>query len=95
MRPGNGVIPTPGFLQQRKAAITSIGMREFGLRDGWFALRVATLLTHRNMKEAHKMDIHRLSTEDFVKKINETQRKDHKNKEHQGYGHPEKRMPGK
>lgn len=41
------------------------------------------------------MDVSNMSTKEFVKNINEAQEKDRENKEHQGYGHPEKRLPSK
>lgn len=41
------------------------------------------------------MDLEKMSTKEFVDKIKDDQRKDEKNKEHQGYGHPEKRLPSK
>jgi len=36
-----------------------------------------------------------MSTGEFVNKIKEAQAKDRENREHQGYGHPEKRLPSK
>lgn len=41
------------------------------------------------------MDLKNMSTEQFVNKIKEDQRKDQHNKEHQGFNHPEKRLPSK
>ncbi|MFY0544438.1 DUF4023 domain-containing protein [Brevibacillus sp. H7] len=41
------------------------------------------------------MDFTKMSTQEFVEKIHETQAKDRENKEHNGYGHPEKRLPSK
>lgn len=41
------------------------------------------------------MDFTKMSTREFVAKIHEAQAKDLKNKQHQGYGHPEKRLPSK
>ncbi|UFJ42048.1 DUF4023 domain-containing protein [Brevibacillus humidisoli] len=41
------------------------------------------------------MDLNKMSTKEFVHKIDEAQQKDRENKEHQGYGHPEKRLPSK
>ncbi|RKQ33548.1 DUF4023 family protein [Oceanobacillus halophilus] len=35
------------------------------------------------------------NTEEFVKKIEEKQKKDLKNKKRQGNGHPEQRLPNK
>lgn len=42
-----------------------------------------------------QMDLNNMSTKEFVDKIKDDQQKDEKNKEHQGYGHPEKRLPSK
>ncbi len=41
------------------------------------------------------MDFTKMSTQEFVKKVQEAQAKDRENKEHNGYGHPEKRLPSK
>jgi len=41
------------------------------------------------------MNVSQKSTKEFVEKIHEAQAKDRENKEHNGYGHPEKRLPNK
>ncbi|MBO8162364.1 MAG: DUF4023 domain-containing protein [Brevibacillus sp.] len=41
------------------------------------------------------MDLNEMNTTEFVERIKEAQQKDRENKEHQGYGHPEKRLPSK
>lgn len=41
------------------------------------------------------MDLTKMSTSEFVAKIHEAQANDRKNKQKQGYGHPEKRLPSK
>jgi hypothetical protein len=41
------------------------------------------------------MDLNSMNTSEFVKKVKEDQKKDQMNKEHQGFGHPEKRLPSK
>ncbi len=41
------------------------------------------------------MDLNNMSTKEFVNKVKEDQKKDQLNKEHQGYNHPEKRLPSK
>ncbi|EJL28960.1 MULTISPECIES: DUF4023 domain-containing protein [unclassified Brevibacillus] len=41
------------------------------------------------------MDFTKMSTSEFVAKIRESQAKNLRNKQHQGYGHPEQRLPSK
>ncbi len=46
-------------------------------------------------EEVFCMDINNMSTEEFVKKMNEDQKKQEKNKQHQGLGDPANNLPGK
>ncbi|HBZ83637.1 MULTISPECIES: DUF4023 domain-containing protein [Brevibacillus] len=41
------------------------------------------------------MDFTKMSTSEFVAKIHESQAKNLRSRKHQGYGHPEKRLPSK
>jgi hypothetical protein len=41
------------------------------------------------------MDFTKMTTSEFIEKIHEAQAKDRKNKQHQGFNHPEKRLPSK
>lgn len=41
------------------------------------------------------MDFTTMSTSQFVAKIHEAQIKNMRSRKHQGYGHPEKRLPNK
>lgn len=41
------------------------------------------------------MDFRNMSTSEFVAMIRQTQKKSLRNQRHQGYGHPEKRLPSK
>ncbi|USG65238.1 DUF4023 domain-containing protein [Brevibacillus ruminantium] len=41
------------------------------------------------------MDMTKMSTKEFVEKVHEAQAHARENKEHSGYGHPEKRLPSK
>ncbi|MEJ8548070.1 DUF4023 domain-containing protein [Brevibacillus borstelensis] len=41
------------------------------------------------------MDFTKMSTKEFVGKVREAQAHAQENKEHNGYGHPEKRLPSK
>ncbi|RNB74710.1 DUF4023 domain-containing protein [Brevibacillus panacihumi] len=41
------------------------------------------------------MDFTKMSTSEFIAKIHEAQVKNMRSRKHQGYGHPEKRLPSK